>query len=120
MYNHLVSLARSHPEEPELREAQARAALNLIDLYGDAGKLGEARHLHGELVSISRRYKSDATLRAAAVEASVLLRGIYERAGNENAAAEMEREIQAVAVGRELVSLWPAAEDVSEQRHSGD
>ena len=112
MYGPLVSLARSHPEEPELREEQARAALNLINRYGDAGELGEARRLYGELLLLCSQYKSDVSLRVAGVQASVYLRDLYERAGNANAAAEMEREIQALSVGREPASPGPAAEDM--------
>jgi len=75
LYEQLVYLATTYPDEPALREEQAKGAYSLIYAYSRSGKLITAIQIHEQLVSLAISFPDEPAIREmqATSEASLIL-----------------------------------------------
>ena len=87
LYVDLATLATAHPDDPEVREAQAWGASHLIIDYGNADDLPAARALYDELATLAAAHPDEAEVREPQAKALVTLISRYGKSG-ETATAE--------------------------------
>jgi len=82
LYDAIAGLAADHPDEPALREHQARGAVHLMAHYGTAGDIAEARALYDAIAGLAADHASEPALRERQARGAVNLIIPYGNAGD--------------------------------------
>jgi hypothetical protein len=111
LYDRIEQIAEAHPDEPALREEQAKAAVNLIADYGTAGELAAARSMYDRVEKIAEAHAGEPALREEQARAAFNLIVDYGDAGDLAAARALYDRIEQIAeapAGEPALREWQA------------